>query len=245
MRADSREDGRLIDHRAERIQIAVRLLPVFRGLSPEDQGRIAAMASLRDLSKGDVLFEEGEPAETLMLILEGRVKIVRHGSAGDVILEIFTAGEPVAALAVYNGIPYPSSGVAMDRVSLLCLPKRDYFDLLERHPSFARGIIRELTRLNLSLTRKLAEMRGQRVETRIAQLFLTLAERMGREHAEGLEIPLGLSRQEIAEMVGTTVETSIRVMSRWGREGLLITGEGRFLIPSREKLAEAARAEDA
>ena len=81
-RAGSREDGRLIDHRAGRIQIAVRLLPVFRGLSPEDQGRIAAMASLRDLSKGDVLFEEGEPAETLMLILEGRVKIVRHGSAG-------------------------------------------------------------------------------------------------------------------------------------------------------------------
>jgi len=235
----------LTDHRAERIQIAVRLLPMFRGLAAEDQQRIADLASLRDFSKGDVLFEEGDPAETLMLILEGRVKIVRHGNAGDTILEIFGAGEPIAALAVYNGIPYPSSGVAMDRVALLCLPKREYFDLLERHPSFTRGIIRELTRLNLSLTRKLAEMRGQRVETRIAQLFLTFADRMGRETAEGLEIPLALSRQEIAEMVGTTVETSIRVMSRWGREGLLITGDGRFLIPSREKLAEASGTEEA
>ena len=234
----------MTDHRAERIQIAVRMLPMFRGLATEDQQRIAELASLRDFTKGDVLFEEGAPAETLMLILEGRVKIVRHGPNGDTILEIFTAGEPVAALAVYNEFPYPSSGVAMDHVALLCLPKREYFDLLERHPSFTRGIIRELTRLNLSLTRKLAEMRGQRVETRIAQLFLTLADRMGRESTEGLEVPLALSRQEIAEMVGTTVETSIRVMSRWGREGLLITGEGRFLIPSRERLAEASGADE-
>lgn len=235
----------MTDHRAERIQIAVRMLPMFRGLAAEDQQRIAELASLRDFSKGDVLFNEGDAAETLMLILEGRVKIVRHGSVGDTILEIFSAGEPVAALAVYAGIPYPSSGVAMDRVALLCLPKREYFDLLERHPSFTRGIIRELTRLNLSLTRKLAEMRGQRVETRIAQLFLTLADRMGRETGDGLEVPLALSRQEIAEMVGTTVESSIRVMSRWGREGLLITGDGRFLIPSREKLAEAAGTDEA
>lgn len=233
------------DHRAERLAIAVRRLPMFRGLSAEDQQRVAELATLRDLGKGDVLFDEGDPAETLMLILEGRVKIVRHGAAGDAILEIFTPGEPVAALAVYGGFPYPSSGVAMERVSLLCLPRRDYFDLLEKHPSFARAIILELTRLNLSLTRKLAEMRGQRVETRIAQLFLTLASRMGREGAEGIEVPLALTRQEIAEMVGTTVESSIRVMSRWGREGLLVTGEGRFVIPSRERLAEAAGAEDA
>lgn len=235
--------GAMSDHRAERIQIAVRQLPMFRGLAPQDQQRIAAMASLRTLTKGEVLFKQGDAAETLMLILEGRVKIVRHGANGDTILEIFTPGETVAALAVYNGFPYPSSGVAMDHVSLLCLPRSEYFDLLERHPSFARSVIRELTRLNLSLTRKLAEMRGQRVETRIAQLFLTLADRMGRDGAEGLEVPMALSRQEIAEMVGTTVESSIRVMSRWGREGVLITGETGFTIPSRERLAEAAGAD--
>jgi CRP/FNR family transcriptional regulator len=92
----------------------------------------------------------------------------------------------------------------------------------------------------VALTRKLEEMRGQRVETRIAQLFLTLAARMGREVKGGIEIPIQLSRQEVADLVGTTVESAIRVLSRWGREKILITGEKRFLIPSRDRLLEVA-----
>ena len=104
-------------------------------------------------------------------------------------------------------------------------------------PEFTRGILRELTKLTIALTRKLADARGQRVDVRIAQLFLALSARMGKEVDGGVEIPLQLSRQEIADLVGTTVESAIRVMSRWGREGLVVTREKGFLVPSREKLA--------
>jgi len=226
----------MAETRGERVMAAVRALPVFRGLSPEDQKRVAQMATLRDYERGDFLWHAGDPADALTVIVRGRVKIVRHAEAGDVILELFGEGEPVGAIAVYNYIPYPASAVCLEPVSLLVLPRRDYFELLDRQPEFARGVIRELTKLVISLTRKLEEMRGQPVETRIAQLFLTLAERMGRETQEGIEISLALSRQEVADLVGTTVESAIRVLSRWGREGVLITGEGRFVIPSRDKL---------
>lgn len=221
---------------AERVLAAVRSLPMFRGLSHEDQERVIGLARVQTHDRGDYLWRAGDPAEKLTLIVHGRVKIVRHGEGGDVILEIFGEGEPVGAIAVYNEMPYPASAVCMEPTTMLSLPKRDYFDMLDRYPSFARGIIRELTRLTIALTRKLEEMRGQSVETRIAQLFLTLAERMGRETPEGIEIALQLSRQEIAQMVGTTVESAIRVMSRWGREGMIVTGEKRFVIPSRERL---------
>ena len=224
--------GRVVD--------AVRALPVFRGLAADDQRRLAALAVLREYDKGAHLWHEGDPADALTVIVRGRVKIVRHAEAGDVILEIFGEGEPVGAIAVYNYMPYPASAVCMEPVTLLVLPRRDYFELLDRHPEFARGIIRELTKLVVSLTRKLEEMRGQRVEARIAQLFLTLAERMGRETKDGLEIPLALTRQEVADLVGTTVESAIRVMSRWGREQVLVTGEGRFVIPSQEQLRAVA-----
>jgi len=226
----------MAETRGERVMAAVRALPVFRGLSPEDQKRVAQMATLRDYERGDFLWHAGDPADALTVIVRGRVKIVRHAEAGDVILELFGEGEPVGAIAVYNYIPYPASAVCLEPVSLLVLPRRDYFELLDRQPEFARGVIRELTKLVISLTRKLEEMRGQPVETRIAQLFLTLAERMGRETREGIEISLALSRQEVADLVGTTVESAIRVLSRWGREGVLITGEGRFVIPSRDRL---------
>jgi len=228
------------DLRSERILAAIRSLPVFRGLAPEDQRRLAVLAEVREFQRGDHVWRAGEPAEYLTVIVRGRVKIVRHGETGDVILELFGEGEPVGAIAVYNYMPYPASAVCLEPVTLLMVPRRDYFELLDRNPDFARAIIRELTKLVVALTRKVEEMRGQRVETRIAQLFLTLAERMGRETKEGTEIPLQLSRQEVADLVGTTVESTIRVLSRWGREGVLITGQARFVIPSRDRLRQVA-----
>ena len=230
---------------SERVLSAVRSVPMFRGLAPDDQKRVAALASLKEFERGDYLWRAGDPAENLTVILRGRVKIIRHAEDRDIILELFGEGDPVGAIAVYNYIPYPASAVCLEPVSLLILPRREYFELLDRHPEFARGIIRELTRLTIALTRKLEEMSGQRVGVRIGQLFLTLAERMGREGREGIEIPIQLSRQEIADLVGTTVETAIRVLSRWGREGVLVSGEKRFLIPSRAKLQDAIEPDDA
>lgn len=229
------------DVRSERVLSAIRALPVLRGLSPEDQRKLAVLATIRDYKRGDFVWREGDPAEFLTLIARGRVKIVRHGDAGDVILEIFGEGEPVGAIAVYNYMPYPASAICLEPTTLVLVPRRDYFELLDRHPDFARAIIRELTKLVVTLMRKVEEMRGQRVEERIAQLFLTLADRMGRETKSGIEIPIQLSRQEVADLVGTTVESAIRVLSRWGREKVLITGERRFLIPSRQRLAEVAQ----
>jgi CRP-like cAMP-binding protein len=231
-----RERGLPLPSAADRVLHAVRSLPYFRGQSEDDQRKVASLATLRDYDRGDYLWKEGDPAEALTLIVHGRVKIVRETVSSDVILEIFGEGEPVGAIAVYNYIPYPASAICMEPVTLLVLPRRDFFEMLDRNPEFARSIIRELTKLVVALTRKLEEMRGQRVEVRIAQLFLTLAERMGKETKQGVEIPLRLSRQEVADLVGTTVESAIRVLSRWGHEKIVITGEERFVIPSREKL---------
>ena len=224
--------------RAERVAEAVRTVPMFRGLPPDAQKHIAGLASLRDYRRGEHLWHEGDAPEWFTIVLRGRVKVVKEGESADVIYELFGEGEPVGAIAVYNFMPYPAAAVALEPTTLLVLPRRDWFELLDRNPEFARAIIRELTRLVLALTRKLDEMRGQTVETRIAQLFLTLAERIGRETKEGIEVPIQLTRQEVADLVGTTVESAIRVLSRWGREGLLVTGEKRFVIPSRERLRE-------
>ncbi len=229
---------------SEKVLRAVRALPMFRGLQERDQRRVAAVAEVREYARGDALWDAGAPAEHLTVIVSGRVKVVGHAPDGsDVILEIFGEGEPVGAIAVYNYLPYPASAVALEKATILRVPRRDYFELLEREPDFARGIILELTKLTVALTRKLEEMRGQRVDARIAQLFLTFATRMGRETPHGIEIPLQLTRQEIADMVGTTVETSIRVLSAWGRENVLLTGEGRFVVPELARLRAVALGE--
>lgn len=228
------------DLKPDRVLLAVRTTPLFRGLSSDDQKRIAALASLKNYERGDFLWRAGDPAEQLTIVVKGRVKIVTHGDTGDTILELFEEGEPVGAIAVYNYMPYPASAVCMEPVVLLTLPRRDYFEMLDRNPDFARAIIRELTKLVVAMARRLQELRGQKVDARIAQLFLTLAERLGKEAKGGIEIPIQLTRQEIADLVGTTVETAIRVLSRWGREKVVISGESRFIIPSRDRLREIA-----
>jgi CRP-like cAMP-binding protein len=228
---------------AERLCTALATLPMFKDLPAALRGRVQSLASLLEAAKGDELWHAGDTAQHLTVVVTGRVKVVRHADAGDIILEMFTAGETVGAVAVYNQIPYPATAIAMEPSLLLRLPRRDWFDLIENDHGFARGMMLELTRLNMALTRKLAAMHGTRVDARVAGLFLSLAERVGREIPEGIEIPLALSRQEIAELVGTTVESAIRVMSRWNREGVLVTGRQRFVIPDRERLKAAARVE--
>jgi len=225
----------------ERLQAVLATLPTFRELPPPLRARVAAMATLQEVEKGDAIWHAGDTPDALTMVVEGRLKIVKHAEAGDVILEMFGPGESAGVVALYNQIPYPATAIAMEPTLLLRLPRRDWFDLLERDTTFTRAVLLAMTRLNMALTRKLASMHGTRVQARIATLFLSLADRMGRDTPEGVEIPLALSRQEIAETVGTTVETAIRVMSRWNREGVLLTGRERFVIPDRERLKSEAQ----
>jgi CRP/FNR family transcriptional regulator len=229
---------------AERLESALAEIPMFHELAPALRARVARFATLENLEKAAVLWNAGDDASALTVVVSGRVKVVRHAEAGDVILEIFGPGEAVGVVAVYHQIPYPATAIALEPSTLLRLPRRDWFDLLESDPGFTRAVLLAMTRLNMALTRKLAGMHGTRVPARIATLFLSLAARMGRETTEGVEIPLALSRQEIAELVGTTAESAIRVMSRWNREGLLLTERERFLIPDREKLRDDASVAD-
>jgi len=226
----------------ERVRRALSTLPGFRGLAAADRERVATLAILQEVERGEEIWHEGDPADSLTILVRGRCKVVRHEETGDVILEIFSAGETVGAIAVYGGFSYPASAVALEPATLLRLPRRDWFELLERDARLARAVILELTRLNTALARKLSAMHGTRVRLRIARFFLTIAERMGSETPEGTVIDLPLSRQEIAECVGTTMESAIRVMSKWNQEGILLTGRGRFVIPSLERLAAEAEA---
>lgn len=188
---------------------------------------------IRSYDAGETIFREGEPASMFHFILGGRIKVVKSGAGGrDVILEIFGPGDPVGALAAYEERDFPASAVALEAASLLSIPRQEFFSVLASNPMLARGLLLGLTRRMIDLTRKLAE-RSSRVEYRIARLFLALADRLGRPEKGGLVIPVALSRQEIADMVGTTQETAIRIMSRWGKDGVLATTGDGFLVPER------------
>lgn len=218
-------------------------IPLFQGLKPAEREALRPLVRIRAYAEGETVFREGEPANRFHFVLGGRVKVVKAAASGrDVILEIFGPGDPVGALAAYEERDFPAAAVALEAASLLSVPRQEFFALLAANPMLARGLLVGLTRRMIELTRKLAE-RNSRVEYRVARLFLALGERLGRAEAGGLFVPVALGRQEIADLVGTTQETAIRIMSRWGKDGLVLTEEGGFRIPDRRRLEEIPAAE--
>jgi len=157
-----------------------------------------------------------------------------------VILELFGPGDPVGAVAVYESRPYPANAVALEPTACLVIPRQAFFSLLESHPTLVRGLLVGLTHRLVELTNRLAELSGGRVEGRLARFFLKLAGDIGQPRPEGTFIALALSRQELADMIGTTIETSIRIMSRWGKEDVVRTEKDGFLVRDRAALEAAA-----
>jgi CRP/FNR family transcriptional regulator len=215
----------------------LRRMSVFRRLSAEDRQRVAAVTRVRSVARGDAVFSEGEEPRAFCVIAEGRVKVSKTTPAGkDVILEVFGAGDPLGAVAVYEGHPYPASAVAIQPCTCLEIPRQAFFALLEQHPSLVRGLLAGLTMRLVELTNRVAELTGGRVEPRVARLFVKMAHEQGRPERGGMFIPVALSRQELADLTGTTIETCIRIMSRWNKEGLVHTEKDGFVVLNVEEL---------
>ena len=223
------------------LEEVLRRTIIFRRLSPEDRQRLASVSSVRDFEKGATLFSEGDASDSLYTVIEGHVKVFKTTARGtDVILEIFGPGDPVGAVAVYESRAYPASAVALEPTRCLLIPRQAFFSLLETHPTLVRGLLVGLTHRLGELTNRLTELSGGRVEPRLARFFLKLADDIGQHREGGTFIPLALSRQELADMIGTTIETSIRIMSRWGKQDVVRTEKDGFLVVDRSALEAVA-----
>ena len=202
---------------------------------------IAEHARLKQFARGDELFREGDPGDALLVIVEGRVKIFKSTASGkQIILEIFGPGEPLGAVAVYEELPFPASALALEDTTCIRVEARGFYRLLEQHPALVRGLLSGLSLRIAELTRRLSELTGGRVETRFARLFLKLAEQMGREEQGGTFVPMPLARQELADLTGTTIETCIRIMSRWEKENVVHTAKEGFVILDRAEIEAVA-----
>ena len=225
----------------EGIDEVLRKSVLFRRLKPDDRQRLAAVATVRAFEKGATLFNEGDESDLMYTVTTGRVKVFKTTPRGtDVILELFGPGDPVGTVAVYESRPYPASAIALEATTCLLIPRQAFFSLLEGYPTMVRGLLVGLTHRLVELTNRLTELSGGRIEGRLARFFLKIGTDMGQRRDDGIFIPLVLSRQELADMIGTTIETCIRIMSRWGKDGVVRTDKDGFVIVDRAALEAVA-----
>lgn len=198
-------------------------------MTHDSLARLELAARVDAFDEGATIFWQGDPCDRVWILRSGRIKIVYQEESGrEVTLELIGPGEPFGGATLFMPT-HPATAQALVVSETLSFPSENYGALLLEEPAVALRLVRMLG-LRLHSMVALHVLAGERVERRLAHILLKLAARSGRAVAEGRLITLALSRQDLADMAGTTLETTIRMMSRFSREGLLRTLRGGYIV---------------
>jgi CRP/FNR family transcriptional regulator, nitrogen oxide reductase regulator len=207
----------------------LRRTPLFSGLSGSQLEELAGLTVERSYQAGEFILFEGDRSDWFYFIRQGRVKVVKQTPAGkDFILAVFLPGEMFGAVAVFKDIPYPASAQAIDRTSVLGIKRNDFLAFMARKPEVALKIINILSERLEKAHDRLRDLATERVEQRVARMLLMLSSKLGAS--------LPFTKQEIADMSGTTRETAIRIMSRLSKGNIVRSTRGKVAIQDEKRL---------
>jgi CRP/FNR family transcriptional regulator len=229
---------------AREVQALLAASPLFAGLPAREIEALAGLATEHAVRARDFIFVEGEPARALCVVRSGRVKILRQSRAGkDVVLEMLGPSEIFGGVAVIERRPYPASAQALEPSVILKIPAEAIIPLAERYPSIIREMALVIGRRLRAAHDSVKSLAADPVEARLAATVLRLGGGEGARGPDGLTLSFHLTRQGLADMAGTTVETTIRILSRWIKDGLLVDDGARLVLPDVERLREIAEGE--
>jgi CRP/FNR family transcriptional regulator len=203
----------------------------FSSVSEPTQKEISRLFTEEKYQRDDYVFFEGDAPEWFHIVKEGKVKLVKHSDTGkDVILQIFAPGDIFGEASLFDRKPYPASAQVMEPATILKLSRKDFFLFFGRHPFVATEMIMDLGRQLREAHATIKSLAVDRVEQRIANILLKLADKLGTGEKSGIMLNLALTRQDLADMAGTTVETTIRVMSRFTKSKIIKPVSGKIFI---------------
>jgi CRP/FNR family transcriptional regulator len=202
----------------------------------EDLARVTTVQRLR---RGEALWRAGERANSLIIVGHGLVKVLLPATgARDLVLGLYGPGESIGDAPLLEGAQYPAEALALtEPVTVARVPRDGFLAALERNGAASLEFARAIGRSTAAANRRIALFTAS-AEERLASTIIDLGERFGDEMEDGSTlIPLRLTRAELAALVGTTVETTIRTLSRWSREGLVSTVDGGLTVHDPSALA--------
>jgi CRP-like cAMP-binding protein len=217
-------------------------IPLLKILSGQDRQRVLRELTESRYGKGDVIFREGDPTEYFHIVKEGTVKCVKSTADGkECTIKMLMPGDLFCCdAAAFDGASHPGTAQPMGNVSILRMRKKNYFDMLRRSPEAALEVIKYLgTRLH-EAQEKAKVLALDRADQRLAALLVDMAARNGTRDPQGLRLGMRLTRQDMANMVGTTTETVIRIMGRFKRNQLVSGTANRLVIRDLARLKALA-----
>ncbi len=214
---------------AKKLQV-LQKSTLLKGLDDETLIAIAKEQKWMSCEKGSNLFYEGENAQHLYLIIEGRFKLTRMTADGNqVILRILGPGQSIAAVSVLEKSAYPATSTALEKSITLKIERKCLDHLINTHAVFSKNVNKILLARIQELQDRFCELSTEKVEQRISAALNRLASQNQKPTHEGLLVDLSLSRQDLAQLAGTTIYTISRTLKLWEKKKL-ITVRGRQLI---------------
>ena len=204
------------------------MLDVFKKVPPAQVTDIEKKMTERKYAKGESLFLEGDPAEWVWFVKEGHVKAVIHSAGGrDQTICMIGANNMFGTCCCFGGGEYPCNTVAETETTVVSLPMQDFLGLMDKYPEMSKAVVAQLSK-RLRQAKDMQVFDQESVEKRILHILVNLVSEFGNT------IPL--TRREVAEMTGTTVETCIRTFSELEREGLVSSSRGKITVKSVQDL---------
>lgn len=212
-------------------------VPLFSGLSPEQIDSLLQEAQSVRYPKGANVFQQDEEAHSFFVLLHGHLRVFKLTPDGQQVVVRFVAPGEIFGVAMAIGrTTYPATAQAVVESIALVWPSTAWPRLVGSHPGLAVNALQTVgTRLQDAHTR-VVEMSTEEVERRVAHAILRLARQAGRKVEAGVEIDFPITRQDVAEMTGTTLHTVSRILSSWESQGLVEGGRQRIMIRDPHKL---------
>lgn len=216
-------------------------VPLFNGLTADVLARIRGQAAARAVGVGEFFFNEGEDADAFFVLTNGRVKLTQLTPEGhQVVLRILVVGEAFGGAGTFGDVTYPVSAAAVEPAVALAWSSAAMRQVMETEPRVALNAVQFVAGRLHDLQRRHRQLMTERVERRVARALLRLVNETGRRVDGGVEIAFPISRQDIAEMTGTTLYTVSRLLSAWEERGIVRSSRQRITLTNAHALVTLA-----
>lgn len=209
----------------------VEALPIFAGMEETALDKLLANAVQRIIAKGTQVFEQGEKAKLFYLLLQGRLKVMQVTADGQqLIVRVVHPGDLFGFALAIGRTEYPGTPLAVSDSVVLAWPMNMMNSFLERNPTLAINTMQMIGQRLDQAHNRIREMSTQEVERRVAHTVIRLAQEAGIKDGNNIRIDFPISRQDIAEMTGTTLHTVSRILSNWETKGLVKGGRQLLVV---------------
>lgn len=218
---------------------------IFDGLTETERRQWLDAAQRRDVRRNETVARQGEPARAFALVESGLLKLLQLTPEGrELIVRFVGPGEPFGGVVVLDAAAYPVTALAVAPTRLLTWPGDVLRTLLDRFPQVRLNITREITAHMTDALTRVRELATERVSQRLAHTLLRLMRQTGTPGPDGVLIAHPLTRQEFADLTGTTLYTVSRTLSRWQAQGILQSTRRQLLVRAPKRLEALSRAAD-